>query len=76
MDDFAKSLMQELGIKENLHKNDITILKKGAAAELTESRDIAGHIQFMSGETTVAAVKQFFEDQSLIGHIGNVFLIG
>jgi hypothetical protein len=71
----SNSLFQTLGLKENPDKNDISILKKGADVELMESRDIAGHVEFQSGETTVAAVKQFLEDQSLIGNIGNVFVI-
>jgi hypothetical protein len=70
----SKSLFQTLKLKEDHDKNDISILKKGANVELMESRDIAGHIEFMSGETTVAAVKQFFEDQSLVGHIGHVIV--
>jgi hypothetical protein len=49
--------MEALDIKENQDKNDLTIVKRGPSVELTEARDIAGHIQYMTGETTVATFK-------------------
>jgi ethanolamine utilization microcompartment shell protein EutS len=70
----SKSVFQMLGLKENLDKNDITILKKGADVEIMEARDIAGDIQFLTGEVTVTTVKRFFEAQSAVGHIGHVIV--
>jgi hypothetical protein len=73
--ELAKMLMEVFDIKENQDKNDLSITKRGASVELTESRDIAGHIQFMTGETTVTSFKKLFEEKATAGNLGNVFLV-
>jgi hypothetical protein len=71
----GKILMEAFDIKENPDKNDLTIVKRGLSVELAEARDIAGHIQWMTGETTVASFKEHFEKQTPAGRLGNVITI-
>jgi hypothetical protein len=73
--ELASALMEAFDLKEDQSKNDLTVTKRGATVELTEARDIAGHIQFMTGETTVASLKELFEERTPAGHLGNVFLV-
>lgn len=73
-DEIVKNLMEELGVQENPEKNDLSIVKRGLSVELTEVRDIAGHIEFMTGETTLKAFMAFLEEEPP-GRLGNVFAI-
>jgi hypothetical protein len=49
-----RTFPRALNLKEDPSKNDIFFVKRGLSMELQESRDIAGHIQIMAGETTMA----------------------
>ena len=66
--------MEEFGLKENPHKNDLNVVKRGLSLELAESRDMAGHIQWLIGKTTVAMFREHFEALTPDGRLGHVVI--
>jgi hypothetical protein len=73
--ELAKELFAAFGLKEDPSKNDISFVKRGLAIELREMRDIAGHVQVLSDQTTVAAFKALLEGLvpgTRIGHVVGV----
>jgi hypothetical protein len=61
--ELAEELFHAFGLKEDPSKNDITIVKRGLSVELTEARDISGHIQFMTGKTNVSQLKELLKSR-------------